>query len=71
MPFGDTLACCTLCGTVVVAAGVAHLPADYESLGAGESFHGVHCRACGCREFRLLIGPLRVPRPAGEEVAST
>jgi len=66
--FGDTLCACVDCGAVYVAGAVAtEMSRDAAvSLGANRSFRGRTC--LGCRKnahwsmYRILAGPLRVPR---------
>lgn len=75
--FGDTLVCCTNCGVVFVGHMVATPGASAEALptlGAGKDFRGRPC--AGCRHnahwsmYRVLTGPLRVPRPEGDGPAA-
>lgn len=73
--YGDTLVCCVNCGVVfaghVVATGSSAevLP----TLGAGKDFRGKPCPACRQNAhwsmYRVLTGPLRVPRPEGDGAA--
>lgn len=62
MLFGDTLCCCHFCGTVYVATRV-DVADKAELIGAGEIFKGRDCRGCAGDTYRILVGPLRVPRP--------
>jgi hypothetical protein len=71
--YGDTPCCCTHCGIIFVAEMVyMKRPMDSKAkalseLNAGEEFYGRPCAAHKAQvdysKYRLLRGPLRVPRP--------
>lgn len=74
MEWGDTLATCTHCGVVIVAFKAAgdETRDRTEKLIANEVFKGVGCPGCSTGAsprnlYRILAGPLRVPRPERPE----
>lgn len=70
---GDVPCCCVNCGLVYADAralvfedrprDLSRPPETFLSPGNGNRFRGLHCRGCNGLDYRLLSGPLFVPRP--------
>lgn len=67
---GDILVACTRCGVVYVAEELLKWDQDdhaIRELPAGGEFLTASCRVCEkSNSYRVLVGPLHVPRPKPE-----